>query len=241
MLLRQQAPPGGQDLPGAAAAADPAPAAVPTTSPTPPTSSPSAARFVSHTLASLLSAQEAPPSSADVAGKIIGVADANGDGTLSLGEVEKALGADTTSGADALSQAFSSVDANGDGQISAGELTTALDAQKAAQGAHHGHHAHHAHRAQPSSGDLASQAIGAADANGDGLLSVDEIQKALGASTTTGATEVLTSAIGKLDANGDGQLSAGELTAAIDAFRAAHHRGGAQTASQDPPVQTATA
>jgi len=244
MLLWPQGPPGGQDLPGASAegtAATTAGTTPPTPTPTPPAGGPSAAQFVSHTLASLLSAQEAPPTSAGVAGKIIGVADGDGDGTLSLNEVETALGADTTSGADALSQAFSGIDTNGDGQLSASELTTALDARKAAQGAHHGHHAHHAHQAAASSSDLAAQALGAADTDGDGQLSLSEIQKALGAATTAGASDVLSAAIGKLDANGDGLLSASELSAGIDAFRAAHHRGGGDASSQASTAQTVSA
>jgi Ca2+-binding EF-hand superfamily protein len=244
MLLQPQQAAAGQDLPGAdSTTATPAAA---TPSAPQPTSSPSSAQFATNTLASLLSAQEAPPSSADIAAKIIGVADTNSDGSLSLGEVEKALGADTTTGADsssganALGQAFSSIDTNGDGQISADELTNALDAQKAAHGAHHGHHAHHAHQAPPSSSDLASQLLGSADSNGDGQLSVAEIENALGTSASNSATDMLTSAIGKLDTNGDGQLSATELSAGIDAFRAAHHRGGAESA-QGPSAQTVTA
>jgi Ca2+-binding EF-hand superfamily protein len=238
MLLQPQAPPAGQDLPGAAAAS------TPTTTATPPTSSPNAAQFATNTLASLLSAQEAPPSSADVAGKIIGVADANGDGSLSLDEVEKALGADTTSGADALGKAFASIDTDGDGQISASELTTALDAQKGAQGAqgpHRGHHAHHAHGSSPSSSDLAVKLLGAADTDGDGALSATEIETALGTSSTPDAASALTAAMGKLDTNGDGKLSATELTAGIDAFRAAHHRGAAQAASESQSAQSLTA
>jgi Ca2+-binding EF-hand superfamily protein len=190
-------------------------------------------------LASLLSAQEAPPSSSNVASKVIGAADANGDGSLSLNEVEQALGADTTTGASALGQAFSSVDSNGDGQISAGELTTALDAQKGAQGAHHGHHAHHAHGTPPSSSGLASQVLGSADADGDGELSVAEIGDVLGASSST-ATDALTSAVNSLDTNGDGKLSTTELSAGIDAFRAAHHRGGSE-ATQSQSAQAVTA
>lgn len=243
MLLPPQPAPAGQDLPGADST---------TTLAAPqPASSPGATQFATKTLAVLLSAQEAPPSSADIAGKIIGVADSNGGGSLSLSEVEKVLGADTTTGADAssganpLAQAFASVDANGDGQISATELSNALDAQKAAQGAHHGHHGHHAHAARqaPQSGsDLASRLLGAADNNGDGALSVTEIENALGTSASTSAADLLTAAIGKLDTNGDGQLSQTELAAGIDAFRAAHRRGGAETAqSQSAPNQSGQA
>ena len=245
MLLQPQQTPAGQDLPGADSTTT-----TPTSSTPPPTSSPSAARFTSHTLASLLSAQEAPPSSAAISAKIIGVADTNGDGSLSLSEIQNALGADTTAGADAsssanaLGQAFSSVDANGDGQISANELTNALAAQKGAQGAsgvRHGHHAHHAHQAPPSSTNLADQLLGSSDTDGDGMLSVSEIENALGSSSTAGASDVLTSAIGKLDTDGDGKLSATELSAGIDAFQAAHHRGGSAGAAQSQATQAVTA
>jgi Ca2+-binding EF-hand superfamily protein len=222
LLLQRQAPPTGQDLPGAGQASTAA-----STPPAQPAGGATAAQFTSDTLSSLLSAQEAPPSSSDVAAKLIGTADTNGDGALSLDEVESALGQDTTSGADALSQAFSKIDTNGDGQVDAGELTSALDAQKSASGAHHAHHAHHAHQAAPSSTDLASEVLGAVDGNGDGQLSASEIQTALGSSSSGS----LTSAIGTLDTNGDGQLSASELSTAIDAFRTAHQSSGSTPAT----------
>jgi Ca2+-binding EF-hand superfamily protein len=229
LLLQQQGAQAGQDVPSADATS------ATTSPPTQPAGGSSAAQFTSDTLSSLLSAQEAPPSSADIAAKVISTADTNGDGSLSLDEVEKALGQDTTSGADALSQAFSKLDANGDGQIGADELTSALDAKKAAGGAHHGHHAHHA--GQASSTDLASQVIGEADTNGDGELSADEIQTALGSK----AGDNLSSAIGALDTNGDGKLSATELSTAIDAFRAAHNRGGSDTGVTSASAQAVTA
>ncbi|WP_372781122.1 EF-hand domain-containing protein [Phenylobacterium sp.] len=212
------------------------------TSATPPTTTqpaggPNAAQFTADTLSSLLSAQEAPPTSADVAAKVIGTADANGDGALSLDEVEKALGQDTTTGADALSQAFAKVDTNGDGQVDANELTSALDAQKSASGAHHAHHAHHAHQSAPSSSDLASNVLGALDTDGDGELSAGEIQTALGSK----ASDTLTSAIGNLDTDADGKLSASELSTAIDAFRAAHHRGAPATSTAAQPAQVVAA
>src|SRR5260370_31467926 len=97
-LLQRQGAQAGQDVPGADSTS-----AATTSSPTQPAGGSSAAQFTSATLSSLLSAQEAPPSSADVAAKIINTADTNGDGSLSLDEIEKALGQDTTSGADALS------------------------------------------------------------------------------------------------------------------------------------------
>jgi len=229
MLLRPQAPPTGQDLPGAASAGSTPPAAPPT----PPAAGPDTARFAARTLASLLTAQEAPPSSAELADKIIGVADGDGNGSLSLGEVEKAIGADTTSGADALGQAFASVDTNGDGQIGSDELTAALDARKA-HGAHHGHH--HGHIAGAASSDLAARILGTADTDGDGTLSADELGKALGASSDS-----LAAAIGKLDTDGDGKLTAAELSAGIDAFRAAHRHGAATVTAQTATTQAVSA
>jgi len=232
LLLQRQVAPAGQDLPGAdSASAGPAP------SPPQPASGPSAAQFTSDTLSSLLSAQEAPPSSADVAAKVVGTADTNGDGALSLDEVESALGQDTTSGADALGQAFAKVDTNGDGSVDANELSSALDAQKSASGAHHAHHAHHAHQAAPSSSDLGSDVLGAADADGDGELSAAEIQTALG----SGSSDSLTSAIGNLDTDANGALSASELSTAIDAFQAAHQRGGVSTATAASSTQVVMA
>ncbi len=230
LLQRQGAAP-GQDLPGA----DQASTATSGSS-TQPAGGPDAAQFTADTLSSLLSAQEAPPTSSDIAAKVIGTADTNGDGALSLDEVESALGQDTTSGADALGQAFAKVDANGDGSIDANELTTALDARKPASGAHHAHHAHHAHQAAPTGSDLASNVLGAVDTDGDGELSAAEIQSALGSSSG----DSLTAAIGKLDTDADGKLSASELSSAIDAFRAAIHRGGGTTAAA-PSAQVVTA
>jgi Ca2+-binding EF-hand superfamily protein len=200
-----------------------------------------------------------------VASKVISAADTNGDGSLSLGEIETAIGADTTSSssADALSQAFASIDTNGDGQVSADELTNALDAQNASksaqaggpQGAHHHHHAHGS-GGPPSSTDLASQLLGSADTDGDGELSLSEMEAALGLSSTstTGsasastaattaatatadANSILTSAMTKWDANGDGKLSVSELSTGIQAFLDTHNRGAASSQS----AQTVTA
>ena len=254
MVLQQQQPSAGQDLPSDATTAAAAATTNPTTTPAAtPTSTTTAAQFASNTLASLLSAQEAQPTPANVAAQIIQAADTNGDGELSLSEVENALngatnGANASASATALSQAFSQIDTNGDGEISASELTNALAAQNGTQGAQgqqgpqgaHHHH-HHAHQAQgggsaPTSTDLASQILSADDTNGDGQLSLSEIENALGTSASTG----LTSAFNSLDTNGDGQLSASELSTGISAFQAAHHRGSSETA-QSQSAQPVTA
>ncbi len=206
MLLQQQPPAAGQDLPGDAATATSAASA------STPTGATSADQFATDTLSSLLSAQEAPPSSADLASQVMSAVDSNGDGSLSLSEIETALGADTSTGAEAspiasaISQAFSQIDTNGDGEISSSELTSALDAQNQAQGAqqqqgpqgahHHHHHAHAGGGAPPNGDDLASQLLGSADTDGDGTLSLSEIEGALGLSPTssTSATSSTTAA-----------------------------------------------
>lgn len=229
-LFEQQGPPPGQDLPGdQATATSSAPATSP---PTPPANPPSAAQFAQATLASLLDTQQAPPTSADIAGKVISAADSDGDGSLSLDEVEKALGQDTTSSSDGLSQAFNKLDANGDGKLSQDELASAIDAQKSASGVHHHHHHHHAQEAQGSDGgQVASAMLDQADTNGDGALSADEIAQALGTSASDSLKQTLTG----FDKDGDGKLDSSELAAAIDAFRTS------QRQTQQPTSDTTSA
>jgi Ca2+-binding EF-hand superfamily protein len=89
-----------------------------------------------------------------------------------------------------------------------------------------------------SSTDLASQLLGSADTNADGSLSLTEVENALGSSVTASANDALRTAFTSLDTNGDGQLSASELSSGIDAFRAAHHRGGAETAQTQSTQST---
>lgn len=158
---------------------------------------------------------------------MIGAVDINSDGELSLSEIENALGANgassptdatTSLSADALSHAFSSIDTNGDGEISASELTNALAAQNGSQdtqalqgqqgpqGAHHHHHAHGGGGSTSGASgiDLADELIGSTDTNGDGALSLSEIEGALGTSASSTASSDLTSVFNSLDANGDG-------------------------------------
>jgi Ca2+-binding EF-hand superfamily protein len=69
-------------------------------------------------------------------------------------------------------------------------------------------------QAQPTSTNVASQLIGQLDTSGDGQLSLAEIEKALGA-TSSDQIAGLTQAFNQVDSNGDGEISQSELAAAI--------------------------
>jgi hypothetical protein len=91
----------------------------------------------------------------------------------------------------------------------------------------------------PSAADLAQQLMSQVDTNGDGELSADEIQQALGGDTSSD----LTSAIAKLDTNGDGQISTDELTSALQSARTSshhhhHHHGAPPSSSTDSTTST---
>ncbi|HET6969532.1 MAG TPA: EF-hand domain-containing protein [Phenylobacterium sp.] len=195
-----------------------APAAPP---PGPPPSS-GANQFALGTLKSLISAQESPPSSSDLAGQIIKAADGDGDGSLSADEIGKALG---VSSSDKLTQAVGKLDTDGDGKLSASELTSALDSRKAHHGRHHG--------LAQSSSELAAQLIKKVDTDGDGSVSQDEIKSVLG---DAASGDAFATAFGKLDGDSDGKLSASELASAIDTFRTAHFGGGASTPAAQASV-----
>jgi len=124
LLLQQRGAQAGQDVPGADSTS-----AATTPSPAQPSGGTNAAQFTSDTLSSLLSAQEAPPSSSDVAAKVINTADTNGDGALSADEIQTALGSNAS---DSLTAAIGKLDTNADGQLSATELSAAIDAFRAA-------------------------------------------------------------------------------------------------------------
>lgn len=164
------------------------------------------------TLGGLMSLQTQPPSTTDIASRLISGADGDQDGALSLAEVQTALGGNTSNG---LSSAFAHVDANGDGKLSSEELTAALEAARA--------------RGQirpppPQGSDVAARILGALDANSDGTATLDEITNALGGRGAGNAASRLTSAFSRLDADGDGKLTAQEIASAFDAFIAAHQR-----------------
>ena len=179
-----------------------------------------ARQFASRTLGGLLSAQESSTST-DLASQLIDAADTDGDGVLSLEEIQKSLEA---SSSDELSAQVAKLDTDGDGKLNADELSAGLEAARPDGPPPGG-----PPRGLPPSGaDVASNLIGDVDADQDGALSLDEIKTELGLDAT--ASDSLTSAFGKLDTDGDGKLGSAELTAALDAFQASHaygrHQGG---------------
>jgi hypothetical protein len=82
-----------------------------------------------------------------------------------------------------------------------------------------------AQQAKPSASDLASKLVSAADADGDGSLSLDEITQALSGKQKGGASKT-SDAFNSLDADSDGKLSAGELTAGLQKMMTTHHNHG---------------
>jgi hypothetical protein len=157
--------------------------------------------FSVQTLGALTSAQEGAGNwrqqmDAIVANKMVSQLDTNGDGQLSLSEIENALGLSggTTSGAtgsdasgsssstgatDGLSAAFASVDTNGDGELSVGELANALGQLQG----HHGHHHHHVDN-DDDDGNGNGNGNGAANA----LASNGSVSTAVPGGSTTGAS-----------------------------------------------------
>ena len=81
----------------------------------------------------------------NVAGQMVDQLDTDGDGEVSLSEVQTALGADGASASDGLTNAFAQLDTNGDGSLSTDELTNGLQQMAGGSQGVHGHHGHHGH------------------------------------------------------------------------------------------------
>jgi hypothetical protein len=87
-----------------------------------------------------LEVQQAKPTAADLANRLVSEADADGDGSLSLAEITTALSGNRKGQTSNTSDAFNSLDSDGDGKLSAGELTAGLeDLLKAHHNHGHGH------------------------------------------------------------------------------------------------------
>jgi hypothetical protein len=79
---------------------------------------------------------------------------------------------------------------------------------------------------KPSASDLAGKILSAADTDGDGSLSLDEVTSALSKSQK-GKTASLSDAFNSVDSDGDGKLSADELASGLQTMMEArhHHHG----------------
>lgn len=204
----------GQNMPSGPSGAN---ASGPPPGPPPPRPADGASdQFSADTLSSLLSSQE-KPSASEIASSLIDKFDGDGDGSLSADEISSAISsAGDSMDAQALSTALSKLDSSGDGLLSADELTSAIQERM---------DSHEAHRGPPPGGpppgdkadasETASSLISAADTNGDGFLSADEIAASISNAGGTSTSDEVATAVSKLDTNGDGFISADELTAAI--------------------------
>lgn len=139
--------------------------AAPTQAPSATASQLPSQKFSADVLQTLLSAQtsqSSQPTASDLANALIKGLDQNGDGSLSLSEVQQALQGSTgqtsqtnaSTSNDPLAQAFAALDTNGDGQLSASELAAGLEklaqdqSASASTAPHHHHHHHPAEAAQ---------------------------------------------------------------------------------------------
>lgn len=151
----------------------------------------------------------------NVASRIFSKTDTNSDGKISLDEFQSVgqnvpAGANSSADSDRTSL-FQKIDADGDGSVSKGELTSygqkltdqlqsAMLQLQELSGGKHGHH-HHGEAAQASPTADSGQASGsvdslfkAADGNGDGAISKDELQAfadQASSSQTTGTADPL--------------------------------------------------
>jgi Ca2+-binding EF-hand superfamily protein len=117
--------------------------------------------------------------------------DADADGSISQTELQNALSpaggtSDSSSAGDSrVANLFQKIDADGDGSISQSELSAFQ--QKMQASGHHRHHTSESTDSQASQtlNNLVTQLYKAADANGDGQLSQDELTSWLGGSTAS--------------------------------------------------------
>lgn len=164
------------------------------------------------TMAAVLGLQTSPPSDSDIASQLVKSLDTDGDGQVSQNEIQSAL---QQAGVNSdVSTAFASADSDGDGKLSLAELTTAVglsrahhhhggpppggpppSASDAANGivsafntdGQDGLSLNEVGNAlgQDASSDALKSTFGTLDANGDGVLSADELASAIQAQIQT--------------------------------------------------------
>jgi Ca2+-binding EF-hand superfamily protein len=135
--------------------------------------------FSADTLASLLQAQQT--SQSDRATAMFNDADADGDGSVSADELATAMAAhapedlpaDAPSASDMAAGLLAKGDSDGDGKLSLAEFSAMKPA------GHHHHGPPPADAAGDGSSQQASSATDAADLNGDGVVTADELAKTL--------------------------------------------------------------
>ena len=129
-------------------------------------------RFSPDLLTALLSAQTAPPTTSSLAKTLVSTLDSNGDGALSLTEVNQAItgnapGSSTSLANAAIADAFAKLDGDGDGQLSPDELAAAMNRLG---GLLHHHH-HHPAVAQPAPATQAASSVSPAAGEISGVSS----------------------------------------------------------------------
>jgi Ca2+-binding EF-hand superfamily protein len=141
------------------------------------------------------------PNAGDMASKIMGKLDTDGDGSLSTDEIGKA---------GKFASKLLSADTNGDGIVTEDELIDDITKKTNSEAM-----SFMALLKPPSADELASQIIKALDADGDGALSKNEI--------SNGGD--LAQKILKADTNGDGIVTSNELVTDIQKNMASRHAG----------------
>jgi len=137
---------------------------------------------VGQSMSMLSMLQMKPPSASDMANKIIGDLDTNGDGALSTDEI---------SAGGEQAQKILSADSDGDGNVTLDELLADISKNQQNIGG----------MQPPSAEDMANSIIEEFDTDGDGVLSTDEIS-----ASGEHAQDILGA-----DADGDGTVTMDEL------------------------------
>ena len=172
----------------------------------------SSAGLSTNMLSSLLGLQEdkgvQAPDLSDMAGKMIGHLDSDGNGTVSLEEA-------SASGAEGAADSFGVLDMDGDGMLTAEELSSALEQKGPPPGAPPGQPTGGIMRDGMNASDLASRLLEELGSDDETGLSLSQITDALGLGEETSA---VSDGFSRLDGDGDGTLSLAELTSALTRY-----------------------
>lgn len=180
--------------------------------------------------------QASRPDPAQMAQELFTTTDADGSGSITQEELTAALAAKSSggSGPDAT-ELFSTMDADGDGLVTEDEHESGLasmhkDLAQASMMTSVGM------SMSESSSSLADQLFSATDADGDGVLTAEELADAIEAKNAeSGGSVDAEELFAALDADGDGLITAAEHEAGLESLRAnnAAGLGGGQSGSSD--------